>query len=438
MPRVTLSDRFVKTLKATRCRTDYYDATAPGLVLRVAESGRKSWCVVYRVCRLKRRMTLGTYPAVTLAAARKKAREARAQVQLDTTDPAAERIDARRGETVADLCTEYLERHAKRHKRSWKEDERIINAEVLPRWRQRLIKQLTRSDVRDLIEEIADRAPIMANRVLALVRKMLNFAVEREQLDANPAILLKKPGIERSRDRVLTEDEIRAVWGTFDEELSPTMAAAFKVRLLTGQRGGEVLGMQWTNIDLDAESWEIPGTLTKNGEVHRVPLVSATVAILREQRARVSNDVAWVFANEFGTGSVHHRAKKVAAQLSRALDFTFRGHDLRRTCATGMAEAGVPVDSIAKVLNHVDRGARATRVYDRYSYDREKRAALDAWARRLKCDPSVEAGRHNRCTVLARLSVTDSLTLLRAVSGQGITPARGRSPPPAPGTAAPG
>ena len=328
-------------------------------------------------------MTLGTYPAVTLAAARNKAREARAQVQLDTTDPAAERIDARRGETVADVCAEYLERHAKRHKRSWKEDQRIINTEVLPRWQHRLIKQLTRSDVRDAVEDIADRAPIMANRVLALIRKMLNFAVEREWLDANPATLLKKPGIERSRDRVLTEDEIRTTWTILDEVLSPTMAAAFKVRLLTGQRGGEVLGMQWTHLDLDAGSWEIPGTLTKNGEVHRVPLVAATVAILREQRTRVSDDVPWVFANEFGTGSVHHRAKKVAAELSRALDFTFRGHDLRRTCATGMAEAGVPVESIARVLNHVDRGARATRIYDRYSYDSEKRTALEAWARRL-------------------------------------------------------
>ena len=161
------------------------------------------------------------------------------------------------------------------------------------------------------------------------------------------------------------------------------MAAAFKVCLLTGQRGGEVLGMQWTHLDADGAWWEIPGTLTKNGEVHRVPLTAATVAILREQRSRVSDGVRWVFANELGTGSVHHRAKKVAARLSKALDFTFRGHDLRRTCATGMAEAGVPVDSIAKVLNHVDRGARATRIYDRYSYDAEKRAALDAWPRRL-------------------------------------------------------
>jgi len=383
MPTVTLSDRFVKTLRATGGRTDYYDAGSTGLVLRVAVSGRKSWCVVYRVRRRKRRMTLGTYPAVTLAAARKKAREARAQVQLETIDPALARLDGRRGESVADLCAEYLERHAKRHKRSWKEDERIINAEVLPRWRYRPVKQLTRSDVRDAIEEIAERAPTMANRVLALVRKMLNFAVEREWLEANPATLLKKPGVERSRDRVLTEDEILAVWDAFEEQLSPTMAAAFKVRLLTGQRGGEVLGMEWTRLDFHGGWWEIPGTLTKNGEVHRVPLVPAALAILREQRARVPESVPWVFANEFGTGSVHHRAKKVAGRMSKLLDFTFRGHDLRRTCATGMAEAGVPVESIAKVLNHVDRGARATRVYDRYSYDREKRAALETWARRL-------------------------------------------------------
>ena len=186
-----------------------------------------------------------------------------------------------------------MERHAKRHKRSWKEDERMINAEVLPRWQHRLIKQLTRTDVRDAIEEIANRAPTMANRVLALVRKMLNFAVEREWLDANPATLLKKPGVERSRDRVLTEDEIRAVWRAFDKELSPTMAAAFKVRFLTGQRGGEVLGMRWTHLDLDAGSWEIPGTLTKNSQAHRVPLAPAAAAILREQRARVSHNVPW-------------------------------------------------------------------------------------------------------------------------------------------------
>jgi len=173
------------------------------------------------------------------------------------------------------------------------------------------------------------------------------------------------------------------VWSAFDEDLSPTMAAAFKVHLMTGQRGGEVLGMEWTHLDPDAGWWEIPGTLTKNGEAHRVPLVPTALAILSEQRTRVPDDLPWVFANELGTGSVHHRAKKVAARLSASLGFTFRGHDLRRTCATGMAKAGVPVENIAKVLNHVDRGARATRVYDRYSYDREKRAALETWARRL-------------------------------------------------------
>ena len=182
---------------------------------------------------------------------------------------------------------------------------------------------------------------------------------------------------------MLNDAEIRAVWGAFSTDLSPTMGAAFKVRLLTGQRGGEVLGMEWNHLDLTTKWWEIPGSLTKNGEPHRVPLVPTTLKLLRSQRGQVPADVPWVFANELGTGSVHHRAKKVAAQLSRALGFTFRGHDLRRTAATGMAEVGVSVGTIAKVLNHVDRGARATRVYDRYSYDNEKRQALDAWARRL-------------------------------------------------------
>ena len=246
------------------------------------------------------------------------------------------------------------------------------------------MKTITRREVRDAVEEVADRAPIMGNRVLALVRKMLNFAVEQEWIEANPAALLKKPGQERSRDRVLTADETRAVWHAFDTELSPTMGAAFKVRYLTGQRGAEVLGMEWDHLDLATRWWEIPGALTKNGEVHRVPLVSATLKILREQRGRVPDGMPWVFANELGTGSVHHRARRVAARLSQALGLAFRGHDLRRTCATGMAEAGVAVETIAKVLNHVDRGARATRVYDRYSYDTEKRQALEIWARRLQ------------------------------------------------------
>ena len=137
MSKATLSDRFVKTFRAPAARTDYGGRRRDrACASKPLCPGRKSWCVVYRVRRRKRRMTLGTYPAVTLAAARKKAREARDQIQLRNREKRpwlglTVETWARR---LADLCAESLERHDKRHERSWKEDERIVNAEVLRRW----------------------------------------------------------------------------------------------------------------------------------------------------------------------------------------------------------------------------------------------------------------------------------------------------------------
>jgi integrase len=267
---------------------------------------------------------------------------------------------------------------------------------------------LTRRDVRALIEGVVDRgSPVMSNRLLALIRKMLNFAVDHDWIDANPAARLKKPTREHSRERVLTDDEIRRVWrllsnppATADRPapgrsskrrdhvndplcpVSAPLAALLKVRLLTAQRGGEVARMRWTDVDLDAGWWTIPGAETKNGEPHRVPLTSDVVALIREQAKDDRDTDAFVFV---GHGrSVLDRAKKAPAVIAWTLGIDFRGHDLRRTAATRMAAAGVPREHIGRVLNHVEGGARATRVYDRHSYDVEKRAALDTWARSLR------------------------------------------------------
>jgi hypothetical protein len=158
MPTLTLTDRHIKTLTPTGQRVDYFDRRVTGLALRLAASGRKTWCVFFRVNRRLRRMTLGHYPAVTLHVARTKAREVRAEVALHGTDPAAHRLDTRHGATVADLADAYLARHAKPHKKSWPEDHRIITRELLPSWRYRLVTDLTRRDVLALIEAIADRA----------------------------------------------------------------------------------------------------------------------------------------------------------------------------------------------------------------------------------------------------------------------------------------
>src|SRR5439155_14855370 len=136
---------------------------------RVTLNGAKTWTVRYRVQGGRRgrlrRLTLGSYPTVTLAKARKAATNALGQVATTHTDPATTKQTARLGETFGDLAKDYLARHAKRHKRSWRDDERTLEAELLPAWRSRKVKDISRRDVRALIEPIADRgAPIMANR----------------------------------------------------------------------------------------------------------------------------------------------------------------------------------------------------------------------------------------------------------------------------------
>jgi integrase len=181
-----------------------------------------------------------------------------------------------------------------------------------------------------------------------------------------------KPGRKRSR-------------GTKEQPLCPVsapLAALLKTRLLLAQRGGEVARMRWADLDLDSCWWTIPGTDTKNGQPHRVPLVPDAISIIQAQEPIEPRRGVYVFTGD-GDTTVLHRAKKAPAAVARALSIEFRGHDLRRTAATQMAEAGVPREHISFVLNHVDGGSRATKIYDRYSRDNEKRIALETWARRL-------------------------------------------------------
>jgi integrase len=362
----------------------------------------------------------GEYPALTLAIARERARHADAAID-DGRDPAGEQhaAKARPTDTVAALVAEYVAKHVRVKQRGWKEEERVLNVEVLPAWKARSVQELTRRDVRALVAPIVDRgSPIMANRVLAVVRRMLSYGIRNDWLDANPASLIDKPGREVSRERVLTDDELRRLWrllcrqpttaeraapgrtrstGTPDDPIcpvAPALADAIKLRLLTAQRGGEVIKMRWQDVDLKTGWWTIPGECAKNGRAHRVPLVRDAIALIKAQQkdhddqhekddeSKDDDTSEFVFV---GSGaSVRDRAKKAPSRIARVLKFDFRGHDLRRTAATSMAEAGVPRQHISAVLNHVEGGASVTRVYDRYSYDAEKRRALETWARKLR------------------------------------------------------
>ena len=279
-----LTARKVESLKPTPGRqVEYWDASRAAFGLRLSPNGTKTWVLRYRHRRLQRRLKIGTYPAMKLAEARQLADDMKASVEKGE-DPFADRLREKSAETFADLAQEYMTRHAIPKKKTWREDQRVLDKDVLPRWRHLRPNEIRRADVRQLIETVADRgSPIQANHHLALIRKIFNFAIERDWLEFNPCHMVKKPGKERPRERVLTPEEIRRFWAATETE-PPPIRAAFRLRLLTAQRGGEVLNMRWQDIDLETKWWVIPSQFAKNGLSHRVPLNGQSVAILEELR----------------------------------------------------------------------------------------------------------------------------------------------------------
>ena len=379
---IRLTAPWVASVKPNAKLQAWHDAVERGLELRIrpaSKSGAKSWSVRYRVHGRQRRWKLGDYPKLSLADAREAARARLRDVALGV-DPHAQREAAirqreadERRVTFGTLAQTYIDKHARPRKRSWKVDRRYLEIECKT-WKARLAAEITRRDVRELIGTIAARpAPIVANRVLEVVRKVFNFAIDQECIETNPAARCEKVGVEHQRDRALSDDEIRQFWTALDSQPA-ALAAGLRLRLLTAQRGGEVCDMRWCDLDLDGGWWTIPAERTKNGLVHRVPLSAPALAIIKALAVEQQKARSYVLAGARGV-----RQRGAAARAAGLPDF--HGHDLRRTAATRMGSLGVARFIIARVLNHADSGVTA--IYDRATYDPEKRAALDMWAAAL-------------------------------------------------------
>ncbi len=382
MSKHRLTTRFIDSIKPPKSsRTEYWDSSTPGFGLRVAPSGRKTWILMYRVRGDKRlrRATLGTYPTIKLADAREMA-----QIDLRAAakgrDPASERKAEREADTFGDLAEQYMEKYAKKHKRSWFKDQQALDRDLLPRFRHRKVASIQRREVIGLLEDIADRgAPVGANRTLEIIRRMYNWGIEREIVSVNPCQRIKKIGVERRRERVLNDDEIRAVWKAFEQE-TPRMCAHFRLRLLTLQRGGEISRMRWPDLDLRSSWWTIPPEFSKNGLAHRVPLSSPAKEIVESMQS-IADGSEWVFPSPTGKGPLRVFWRAIM-QIKENSGVEFVPHDLRRTGASRLTgDLGFSRFVVGRVLNHLETGITAT--YDRHTYDREKRQALDAWGRRL-------------------------------------------------------
>jgi integrase len=401
-----LTDLLIKKLPLPDKRREAPDGKIAGLYLILQPSGAKSWALRYRAGGIPKKLTIGPYPAIDLATARKRAQEALGDV-AGGKDPAAIKRASRgaaraereaqvdRVEHVVEL---FIERHAKPKTRDWRETERMLTKEVVSRWSGRRLSQITRAHVNEMLDEIIDRgAPIHANRVFAQLRKMSRWAVSRGIIERSPCEGMTAPSPETRRDRVLSDDEIRLVWQAF-ESIGWPFGPIGKLLLLTGARRDEVAALEWREVDLAARTWTLPAARSKNKRPHEIPLSDAAVEILAAL-LRVEGNAGFVFTTTGKTAvSGFSRAKAqidaaILEMLQRNAEATgadakapehWTFHDLRRTVATNLQKLGIRLEVTEAVLNHVS-GSRAgiVGVYQRHEYAAEKRAALDAWARCL-------------------------------------------------------
>ncbi len=377
--------------KVTDKRQEVPDSLMTGLYFIVQPSGKKSWQIRYRFGEKHRRMTLGRYPLLSLADARARASEALIAAQ-DGRDPAGER-EAEKAARVEvdqsgrDKIKTLVEQFGKRHLSTLKSGETVkreLNRHVVAVWGERDIHDIAKRDVIDLLDGIADSGRVVtANRVRAYLNKFLSWCVERDIIDQSPAMGVKPAAKEKSRDRVLTDDEIRLFWKACTVEGQP-WGHLGKMLLLTGQRLGEVVNM--TDREVSDDLWHLTADRTKNGRAHDVPLSQAALDVLGAVE-RLKSDAGYVFTTN-GRSAVqgyhkgrNHIAERMAEIAGQEIShWTF--HDLRRTAATGMARLGIPVRVTEAVLNHVSGTAGGiVSVYQRHDYADEKRDALDAWAR---------------------------------------------------------
>jgi integrase len=363
MARLTVKG--VEAARAPEKRREIADDFMRGLYLIVQPSGSKSWAVRYRHGGRSRKHTVGPYPAFDL----KQARDAAGVVLRAVAEGRSP--NQRPAGSVEDAVARFLD-HCRRKYRpgSFQEAERLCRLYVLPRWGNRRIGDITRGDVRAVLDDI--EAPVAANRVHNVTRRLFNWCVEHDLIANSPAAGIKAPHEEKSRDRVLNDDELWAVWNAADK--AGVFGAILKLLILTGQRRNEVARMEWAELDLETGLWTLPRERTKNSKLHTVPLSRQATALL--DRLPQTSD-RYLFSLN---GERPFNGFKAKGHLCPTIA-PWTLHDLRRTAASGMARLGVSLPVIEKVLNHTSGSfAGIVGVYQRHEFAEEKRAALQQWA----------------------------------------------------------
>ena len=377
-----------------------WDEDLRGFGLKTTPAGKKVYLLQYRLGGREsttKRMTIGTHGSPwTPASARDEAERLLAFVRQGR-DPAAERDERRR--VAVDLAfdsyaTKFLQDYGKATWRSSTYDnaESYLRRYVTPVLKKKALPSIKRSDLSVIFDALPANKPALPRNVFAQIRQLFGWAVERGDIERSPLQGFKAPGTVASRDRVLTDEELRLVWLGASELGSP-FGPLFQLLMVTGQRREEGAGVDWRELHRAAAEWSIPAGRAKNGSAHTVPLSRLADSILsaRAQGVDVWPKKGLVFTTTgktpvSGFSRAKARLDETIAKLNENEPLEpWRIHDLRRTLATGLQRLGVRFEVTEAVLNHVSGSKSGVAgVYQRHDWKQEKRDALDAWARHVE------------------------------------------------------
>jgi integrase len=405
--RQILTDALCRTKPPRAGRLEIADLRQAGLVLRITSNGARSFAYRFRHPHSRKtlRATIGPYPATTLEAARKRAKDMAAQV-ADGTNP----IDARNAEreaaparTFQALADRYLKEHAERHKRprSAEEDRRNLTVHVLPKWAKRDFRAIRRADVIEVIESIVSSGKHAAgNRVHSVISKIFSFAIDADLLEANPAARLRKRGVEKVGRRVLDDTEIRPFWrGIVVSPISRPVGLALRLALLTAARASEIAGArkdEFQNLDQPEQAvWLVPSERAKNRMTHLIPLAPLAVETVKNA-IELSGDSEFVFPTRLSrdgpidrhtlTVAMVRFAKSLKAPTAKTWQQEIpTPHDLRRTVSTRLARMGIAKEIRGRALNHITSlRDPESRHYNLHEFQSEKRDAFSRWGAELE------------------------------------------------------
>lgn len=407
MTKLTLTAAAIKRLKRPeKGQVDYWDDVLSPFALRISYNGTMAWITQPRVLSKGLwkpvRITLGRYPAMSLAEARKAAREAinaaeRGEDPREHKKQARQQMEAASANTFAAVRQQFLDRHCRRHlkPRSAAEYARALSC-AFESWDARPIASITRRDVRHLLEDMAETSPVMANRTLAYLRKLMNWAVANDFIETPPTDRVPSPAKEKSRERFLSDNEIACIWKACDA-LGSFYARAIQMLILTGQRSSEVAHLHWRELrDIygAAPTWELPQERAKNNLPHVVPLAPLALDVLRAVPNYDSGDYIFSIAGDKPIhmssklrDGVDKKAREIAENehLAGCFETEWVVHDIRRTVVTWLNTNGTPPHIVEAIVNHIS-GTRAgvAGVYNRAQYLAERREALTRWADHVK------------------------------------------------------